>query len=62
MREPKETLTSATTDKGRREAGNTAASSAMRSGADESKLEFCHGSVCLGNQKPTNCICPTTKK
>ena len=26
------------------------------------KVEFCHGSVCVGNKKPTNCICPTTKK
>lgn len=26
------------------------------------KTEFCHGSVCVGNQVPTNCICPTTKK
>ena len=32
-------------------------------GTSESvKLEYCHGSVCLGNQKPTNCICPTVKK
>ncbi|HLO24628.1 MAG TPA: hypothetical protein VK187_00840 [Geobacteraceae bacterium] len=26
------------------------------------KMAFCHGSVCLGNSTPTNCICPTTKK
>jgi len=26
------------------------------------KMEFCHGSVCVGNKMPTNCICPTTKK
>ena len=25
------------------------------------KMAFCHGSVCLGNNMPTNCICPTTK-
>ncbi len=26
------------------------------------KMAFCHASVCVGNQTPTNCICPTTKK
>lgn len=26
------------------------------------KMEFCHGSVCVGNKMPANCICPTTKK
>jgi len=26
------------------------------------KMEFCHGSVCVGNQMPTHCVCPTTKK
>ncbi len=26
------------------------------------KVEYCHGSVCLGNETPTYCICPTTKK
>jgi hypothetical protein len=25
-------------------------------------MEICHGSVCLGTQKPTHCICPTTKQ
>ena len=29
---------------------------------ETTKLEYCHGSVCLGNQKPTHCICPTVKK
>lgn len=27
-----------------------------------SKMEFCHGSVCIGNKAPTHCICPTSKK
>ncbi len=26
------------------------------------KMEFCHGSVCIGNKIPTHCICPTDKK
>lgn len=26
------------------------------------KMAFCHGSVCVGDRMPTNCICPTTKK
>ncbi len=26
------------------------------------EMEICHGSVCIGNQKPTHCICPTDKK
>ncbi len=27
-----------------------------------SKMEFCHGSICIGNKAPTHCICPTGKK
>jgi hypothetical protein len=26
------------------------------------KMEYCHGSVCIGNKVPTHCICPITKK
>jgi hypothetical protein len=26
------------------------------------EMEICHGSVCVGDKTPKNCICPTTKK
>ncbi len=39
-----------------------AEAAALSTGAGVAKMEFCHGSVCLGNQKPTHCICPTDKK
>ncbi len=44
-----------------KEARNTN-TAGVRTDVEAAKMEFCHGSVCLGNQKPTHCICPTDKK
>lgn len=35
---------------------------AAQKGTESATMEICHGSVCLGSQKPTHCICPTDKK
>lgn len=40
----------------------TAADTAMTTESRAEEMEICHGSVCIGNQKPTHCICPTDKK
>lgn len=61
MRDPKETTASRNTGENR-EAGVAAGNAAFQTGGTAAKMEICHGSVCLGNQKPTHCVCPTDKK
>ena len=61
MRDTKETPGGAKVGDIKKDAAGVGA--AGRTGTStEAKIEFCHGSVCLGNQIPTNCICPTVKK
>ncbi|KAF0217712.1 MAG: hypothetical protein FD174_3183 [Geobacteraceae bacterium] len=65
MRDPKETFGGMTTEnksKGLREVETTTKNSPLQTGNTATKPVICHGSVCLGNQKPTHCICPTDKK
>lgn len=61
MRDPKEPLGKETV-KGPAQTGVKAGSSAAQATNAAAGMKFCHGSVCLGNQKPTSCICPTDKK
>jgi hypothetical protein len=56
MRDPKETM------KAEDARTNPTAAKGAEAAKETAKLEYCHGSVCLGNKKPTHCICPTEKK
>jgi hypothetical protein len=58
MRDPKEAMKAAEKSKKAAEAG----AAKMQPTDAVMKMEYCHGSVCLGSQKPTHCICPTDKK
>lgn len=49
-------------NKGLTEVAATARDSEFQTGNTATAVKYCHGSVCLGSQKPTNCICPTDKK
>ena len=62
MRDPKEAFTSAKPGDTSKEAGVRAGDAAYPTGTTSTDVKFCHGSVCLGSQKPTNCVCPTIKK
>jgi hypothetical protein len=42
-------------------AGRTVAATPAKAGATSTKQEICHPSVCVGNAKPANCVCPTNK-
>jgi hypothetical protein len=42
-------------------APKSAATTAMTSGKADT-LKTCHPSVCVGDAKPTSCVCPTTQK
>ncbi len=54
MRNPKEAAEAAASfEKGQK---NAAAAKEKTTG-----LKVCNPSVCVGNQKPTSCVCPTTK-
>jgi hypothetical protein len=61
MGSPKETSGECKTGYGK-DVGATGAKSATQPGKAGTAMEYCHGSVCLGSQKPTHCICPTDKK
>jgi hypothetical protein len=61
MRNPKESYSGTKAGYGTG-SGTTSGSSATQPSSAATTMEYCHGSVCLGNQKPTHCICPTDKK
>ena len=61
MGSPKETSGECKTGYGT-DVGATCGQSATQPSKAEASMEYCHGSVCLGSQKPTHCICPTDKK
>lgn len=42
-------------------AGRTGTATPAKAGATTGKQDICHPSVCVGNAKPSNCICPTNK-
>jgi hypothetical protein len=42
-------------------AGKTGTATPAKAGATQAKQEICHPSVCVGNAKPANCVCPTNK-
>jgi hypothetical protein len=42
-------------------AGRTMAAIPVKEGAKSANQEICHPSVCVGNTKPANCVCPTNK-
>jgi len=44
------------------DSGATWGSSAAQPSKSGAAMEYCNPSVCIGNQKPTHCICPTDKK
>lgn len=55
MRNPKEALeANASFEKGPK-------SAAEQKAEKTAGLKICHPSVCVGNQKPTSCVCPTEK-
>jgi len=55
MKNPKEAAEAATGfTKGQKDA------TALK-GQKTSSLKVCNPSVCVGNQKPTSCVCPTEK-
>lgn len=64
MRDPKESFGGTNTGKGKGLTGfeEPARESAPQESESATTMKYCHGSVCLGNQKPTHCICPTDKK
>jgi hypothetical protein len=61
MRNPKETYSGMKAGYGTG-SGATSGSSAAQPSKSATTKEYCNPSVCIGNQKPTHCICPTDKK
>jgi hypothetical protein len=39
-----------------------AAGTAKKTGGTAAEPKTCHPSVCVGDAKPTSCICPTSKE